>query len=96
MAETILGKVCPTPKGVYNATAKYEKLDIIQHDGNGYMVLKECTGVLPSEGEYYMLLPPGAVTVPMVPMVLPGPTARVLIRRRWKPGILALRLSSLL
>lgn len=56
MAETILGKVCPTPKGVYNATAKYEKLDIIQHDGNGYMVLKECTGVLPSEGEYYMLL----------------------------------------
>lgn len=56
MAETILGKVCPTPKGVYNATAKYEKLDIIQHDGNGYMVLKECTGVLPSESEYYMLL----------------------------------------
>lgn len=56
MAETILGKVCPTPKGVYNANTKYEKLDIIQHDGNGYMVLKECTGVLPSEGEYYMLL----------------------------------------
>ena len=51
-----LGKVALTPKGEWNATTTYERLDVVSYQGSSYTVLKECIGQTPSEGEYYSLL----------------------------------------
>ncbi len=56
MANTVLGKVCVTPKGKYSPDEAYEALDIISYGGNSFLALKKVKGVTPAEGESYMLL----------------------------------------
>lgn len=56
MANTNLGRVSLVPKGEYDPAASYERLDLVQHEGEGYVVLRSVTGVAPVDGEDYMLL----------------------------------------
>lgn len=56
MAKTNLGKVSLTPKGQYNATTQYERLDIVQYEGNSYIVLLPTLGVTPTVSANYMLM----------------------------------------
>ena len=56
MAKQILGKIVITPKGEYDSTKTYERLDSISYNGNSYIVLKEVSGITPEEGDYYTLL----------------------------------------
>lgn len=51
-----LGKVSIVPRGAYSASETYMPLDIVTHEGSGYLVLKECSGVTPENGEYYQLM----------------------------------------
>ena len=51
-----LGQVCILPKGIYSPETSYNPLDVIQYNGSGYLVMKTCKGITPSESEYYMLL----------------------------------------
>lgn len=55
MADTVLGKVSLTPKGEYNPSETYMILDYVRYNGSGFIARKECTGVIPVDGEYYML-----------------------------------------
>lgn len=45
----------PVPRGEYDPGATYKRLDIVSHEGNSYIVKKQCTGVVPTVGEFYML-----------------------------------------
>lgn len=45
-----------TPRGTYDETAHYTKLDVVEYDGSSYIVLKDVTGVTPTVGDSYMLL----------------------------------------
>ena len=59
MADTQLGTVCVTPKGEYDATVTYQKLDIVRYESAAYIVKRECKGVTPVDGDDYMLLAAG-------------------------------------
>ncbi len=50
MADTIIGKVCVTPKGTYNATTDYEPLDIVTYGGSSYIVRTATRGITPAPG----------------------------------------------
>ena len=55
MAQTKnLGKVTVTPQGQYNASAEYERLDVVSYSGSSWMALQSVTGVTPSAGQYWM------------------------------------------
>lgn len=58
MAESniILGRVSLSPKGTYDPSAQYERLDVVQYKGAGYLVLRPVQGVVPANGADYMLL----------------------------------------
>lgn len=56
MATKILGKVAITPKGEYNNATTYHDLDLITYQGNSYLSLKETTGNLPTNNEYWQLI----------------------------------------
>lgn len=59
MAETStrLGRVSLVPRGAYDASAVYNRLDIVEHEGSSYLVLKDgVTGVTPVAGPEYMLV----------------------------------------
>lgn len=59
MAETItrLGRVSLVPRGAYEASAVYNRLDIVEHEGSSYLVLADgVTGVTPVAGPEYMLV----------------------------------------
>ena len=56
MATKILGKVAITPKGEYNNATTYQSLDLITYDGGSYLALKETTGNLPTNNEYWQLI----------------------------------------
>lgn len=56
MATKILGKVAITPKGEYNNATTYQNLDLITYQGNSYLALKETTGNLPTNNEYWQLI----------------------------------------
>lgn len=59
MAETItrLGRVSLVPRGAYEASAVYNRLDIVEHEGSSYLVLADgVTGVTPVTGPEYMLV----------------------------------------
>lgn len=43
-------------RGAYSQTEQYKRSDTISYNGSSYLVLKNCSGVTPAEGEYYMLL----------------------------------------
>ena len=53
---TKLGRVSLAPKGEYDPSASYERLDIVSFDGSGYLVLRPVQGVTPEDGQDYMLL----------------------------------------
>lgn len=55
MADTVLGKVSLVPRGEYAPSETYEFLDYVRYQGSGFIVRKQCTGITPEEGEYYML-----------------------------------------
>lgn len=59
MAETStrLGRVSLVPRGEYDPTATYNRLDIVEYEGSSYLVLADgVTGVTPAAGESYMLV----------------------------------------
>lgn len=53
---TIAGKVAPVPKGDYDISAAYEKLNVVRYNNNAYMAIKPNTGIEPTNEEYWMLL----------------------------------------
>ena len=54
---TDLGKVMVTPRGEYNEATQYYELDIVSYQGNSFLVVADCIGVTPAEGdEHYQLL----------------------------------------
>lgn len=59
MAETStkLGRVSLVPRGEYDPTTTYDRLDIVEHEGSGYLVLVNgIKGITPADGPSYMLL----------------------------------------
>ena len=59
MAETStkLGRVSLVPRGGYDPSAVYDRLDVVEHEGSSYLVLVNgLTGVTPADGANYMLL----------------------------------------
>lgn len=59
MFDTPIGKVSIVPKGEYNSSNPYERLDLVYYGGSGYIVLRDVVGVTPTDGEDYMLLTKG-------------------------------------
>ena len=56
MAETInLGIVGIKNMGEYNSQTKYEKLNVVTYQGSSYCALKDTTGNLPTNTEYWQL-----------------------------------------
>lgn len=54
---TRLGRVSLVPRGAYEASAVYNRLDIVEHEGSSYLVLADgLTGVTPAAGPEYMLV----------------------------------------
>lgn len=51
-----LGTVAMTPKGEYDSSAYYEKLNIVIYNDSTYMALRSSTGVLPTDTEYWQLI----------------------------------------
>lgn len=51
-----LGIVAIEPKGEYDATAYYEKLNAVVYNDSTYMALRSSTGVLPTDTEYWQLI----------------------------------------
>lgn len=56
LSTKVLGIVAMEPKGEYDATAYYEKLNTVTHNDSTYMALKASTGVLPTDTEYWQLI----------------------------------------
>lgn len=56
MATQILGKVGVVPKGEYNSSTQYERLDIVTYNGQSYMAKAETVGNLPTNITYWLLL----------------------------------------
>ena len=57
MAKTKIGKVSPVPRGEYNNTNQYEKLDIVIKDGGSWIAKKPVRGVEPgTDPESWMRL----------------------------------------
>lgn len=56
MPRTILGKVSLAPRGEYSPEAAYTALDVVSYRGSSWLALKNVTGVMPEEGESWMLL----------------------------------------
>ena len=63
MVNQDLGRVCVVPRGAYDPAAAYTRLDAVSYNGSCYMVRKDCQGVTPAEGEYYMLMADGSVAL---------------------------------
>ena len=51
-----LGKVTITPKGAYDGSTTYERLDTVTYNGSSYIALAETTGNLPTNTTYWELL----------------------------------------
>lgn len=61
MSKTAIGKVALVPRGAYDPEATYTRLDLVQYNGCGYIVMAESIqGVTPVDGKDYMLLVDGA------------------------------------
>ena len=58
-----LGKVVLTPKGNYDASIDYEKLDMIRYQNGSYMVLKPVKGITPTNDlvNYQLIAKDGGV-----------------------------------
>ena len=51
-----LGTVAPVPKGEYDASAYYEKLNIVTYQGYSYMAKQSAHGILPTNNNYWISL----------------------------------------
>lgn len=61
MSKTAIGKVALVPRGAYDPEATYTRLDLVQYQGCGYIVMAQSIqGVTPVDGKDYMLLVDGA------------------------------------
>lgn len=49
------GRVAPLPRDKFVKGEPYEKLDVVEYNGNLYMAKKASSGVLPTDTEYWML-----------------------------------------
>ncbi len=56
MVTTRLGKVSLTPRGEFNIYDSYKALDVVCYRGSGYIVKRDCSGVYPYNGDYFMLI----------------------------------------
>ena len=69
-----LGRVSLAPRGAYDADAVYRRLDIVEYEGSGYLVLVDgVSGVEPAEGASYMLLAGRGGPGPQGEQGKPGP-----------------------
>ena len=50
------GRILIMPKGVYDASATYEMLDLVSYNGKGWICKQTCTGIAPEEGDYWSLM----------------------------------------
>jgi hypothetical protein len=50
------GRLSILYKGDYDALQNYEKLDIVFHNGNSYICIKDAIGILPTNNEYWRLI----------------------------------------
>ena len=68
MAETSLVKVSIVPRGDYNPSAEYERLDLVTYNRNGYQAKTNVTGVAPgTDATKWMLQVMGATVIPDAP-----------------------------
>lgn len=56
MSTVSLGRVSIVPRGEYDPTATYERMDAVTYRGSSYLALRTVRGVEPSPGDDYMLL----------------------------------------
>lgn len=54
-----LGVVSAVPKGEYDATVYYEKLNMVQYNGSTYMAIQPSTGILPTNTSYWQFVAGG-------------------------------------
>ena len=52
----IAGKVSIVPRGAWQSTEVYTRLDLVTYNRDAYLSLKESTGIEPTNEEYFMLL----------------------------------------
>lgn len=50
----IAGRVAIVPKGEWNSSISYEKLDVVSYNNALYMAKKPSVGQVPTDGEYWM------------------------------------------
>ena len=56
MITKVIGKVSPTPKGQYNSSTQYERLDIVTYQGSSYMAKQNTKGNVPTNTTYWAIL----------------------------------------
>lgn len=56
MVTTVLGKVAVTPKGEWNSTTAYEKLDVVSYNGSSYLSVRTVPAATPLSNTNYWLL----------------------------------------
>ena len=56
MATYALGKVGMNLRGNYDASATYDKLDVVTYGGSSYAALQSCTGVPVTNTKYWQVL----------------------------------------
>lgn len=52
----VAGRVAIVPKGDYDVSAVYKKLDLVRYNHNAYVAKKPSTGIEPTDEEYWMLM----------------------------------------
>lgn len=64
MANYTLGQIGLNPRGAYDASTTYARLDVVTYEGNSYVALAAATGVVPTNTNTWMLLAQGASSEP--------------------------------
>lgn len=56
MARTNIGRVCVVARGAYDNAREYDRLDAVTQDGSSYCCKKRCSGIPPTNTEYWFLM----------------------------------------
>ena len=56
MANYELGRIGLNLRGSYDAAMTYQRLDTVTYNGSSYVALENCSGILPSDTERWMML----------------------------------------
>lgn len=59
MANYELGRIGLNLRGSYDAAMTYQRLDTVTYNGSSYVALENCSGILPSDTERWMMLAQG-------------------------------------